>query len=148
MLNEKINNDLKNAMKNKDKEKLNVIRMLKSAITLAKIDLKHEPNDNEIIDIIAKQIKMRNDSIKEFAKAKRDDLINQYQNEVNILKEYLPEQITKEEVIEILDKLFEEIKPTSQKDMGKIMKELTPKISGRFDKGEASKLVRDMLSKI
>ena len=91
---------------------------------------------------------MRNDSIKEFTKAKREDLINQYQNEVNILKEYLPEQMTKEEVIEILDKLFEEIKPTSQKDMGKIMKELNPKISGRFDKGEASKLVKDKLSQI
>ena len=90
----KINDDLKNAMKNKDKDKLNVIRMIKSSIQLAKIDLKREPNDDDVIDIISKQIKMRKDSIAEFTKAKRDDLVSQYQAEIEVLKTYMPEQLS------------------------------------------------------
>ena len=147
-LNERINEDLKNAMKAKDKEKLSVIRMLKSAITLAKIDLKHDPSDEEVLDIIAKQIKMRKDSIEEFKKANRDDLVNQYQTEIDILNTYLPEQLTVDEVNQIIDEIFAAVKPEGIKQMGIIMKELTPKIAGRFDKGEASKIIKDKLSNL
>ncbi len=147
-LSDKINEDLKNAMKAKDKEKLAVIRMLKSAITLAKIELKHDPTDEEVLDIVSKQIKMRKDSIEEFAKANRDDLVNQYQQEIDILKTYLPEQLNVEEVIHIIDEIFNEVKPEGIRQMGIIMKELTPKIAGRFDKGEASKIVRDKLNNL
>ena len=144
----KINEDLKEAMKNKDKEKLSVIRMLKSAIQLAKIDLKHEPNDDEVVSIIAKQIKMRKDSIEEFSKAKRDDLVSQYQSEIDILSQYMPEQLSVEEVNDIIDSIFEEINPEGMKQMGVIMKEVTSKIKGRFDMGEVSKIIKSKLSNI
>ena len=144
----KINEDLKEAMKNKDKEKLSVIRMLKSAIQLAKIDLKHEPNDDEVVSIIAKQIKMRKDSIEEFSKAKRDDLVSQYQSEIDILSQYMPEQLSVEEVNDIIDSIFEDIKPEGMKQMGVIMKEATSKIKGRFDMGEVSKIIKSKLSNI
>lgn len=144
----KINEDLKEAMKNKDKEKLSVIRMLKSAIQLAKIDLKHEPNDDEVVSIIAKQIKMRKDSIEEFSKAKRDDLVSQYQSEIDILSQYMPEQLSVEEVNDIIDSIFEEINPEGMKQMGVIMKEATSKIKGRFDMGEVSKIIKSKLSNI
>ena len=147
-LNEKINEDLKSAMKARDKEKLSVIRMLKSAITLAKIDLKHDLSDDEVLDIISKQIKMRKDSILEFTKAGRDDLVNQYQGEIDILNTYLPEQMSVEDVTEIINEIFDKVKPEEIKQMGVIMKELTPKIAGRFDKGEASKLIKDRLSNL
>ncbi|MEE3343835.1 MAG: GatB/YqeY domain-containing protein [Bacilli bacterium] len=147
-LSNKINEDLKEAMKAKDKDRLSVIRMLKSAITLAKIELKHDLNDGEVLDIVAKQIKMRKDSIEEFSKANRDDLVNQYQKEIDILNTYLPEQLSIEEVNKIIDEIFAEIKPEGIKQMGIIMKELSPKIAGRFDKGEASKIIKDKLSNL
>ena len=102
----KINEDLKSAMKDKDKEKLSVIRMLKSAIQLAKIDLGHEPNDDEVVSIISKQIKMRKDSIAEFSKAGRDDLASQYQNEIDVLNTYMPAALSLEEVNNVIDSVF------------------------------------------
>ena len=83
---EQINEDVKTAMKNQDKEKLNVIRMVKSALQIAKINSKHELSDEEAIDVIEKQIKMRNDSVEEFTRAGRDDLVKQYTDEITILK--------------------------------------------------------------
>ena len=144
----KINDDLKNAMKNKDKDKLNVIRMIKSSIQLAKIDLQREPNDDDVIDIISKQIKMRKDSIAEFTKAKRDDLVSQYQAEIEVLKTYMPEQLSLEEVEKIIDQAISDIKPTSKKQMGIIIKEVSPKVKGKFDMGEVSKIVKDRLENL
>lgn len=143
---EQINEDVKAAMKNQDKEKLNVIRMVKSALQLAKINLKHDLSDEEAIDVIDKQIKMRNDSIEEFKKAERTDLIEQYEKEISILKTYMPEQLSLSEVTEIINKAFEEIKPTSPKEMGLIMKEVTPKVKGRYDMKEVSSIIKERLN--
>ncbi len=143
---EKINEDVKQAMKSQDKEKLNVIRMVKSAIQLSKIELKHELSDEEVIDVIAKQIKMRKDSIEEFSKASREDLVKQYEGEIEILKEYMPEQLSKDEVLQIIDEAFLNLQPTSPKQMGLIMKEVTPKVTGKFDMGEVSKIIKDRLN--
>ena len=145
---EQINNDLKEAMKSKDKEKLNVIRSLKSAVGLKKIELKHELNDEEIIDVVAKQVKMRKESIVEFAKGKRDDLIEQYQNEIDVLKGYLPEQISKEEAIKIIEEAFDKIKPENNKQMGLIMKEVSSKLKGVFDMKEASNIIREKFNNL
>ena len=144
----KINEDLKSAMKDKDKEKLSVIRMLKSAIQLAKIDLRHEPNDDEVVSIISKQIKMRKDSIAEFSKAGRDDLASQYQNEIDVLNTYMPEALSLEEVNNIIDSVFDEVKPEGMKQMGIIMKEVSSKVKGRYDMSEVSKMIKDRLSNI
>lgn len=145
---DKVNNDLKEAMKNKDKEKLNVIRMLKSAIQMSKIELKHDLSDEEVISVISKQIKMRKDSIEEFAKANRDDLKDQYQKEIDVLNNYMPEQISKSEAEKIIDDAFLKINPTSPKEMGLIMKEVSPKLKGVFDMGDASKIIKDKLNNL
>lgn len=143
---EKINDDMKQAMKNQDKETLSVVRMVKSAIQLAKIELKHELSDEEVIDVVAKQIKMRKDSIEEFSKASRQDLVEQYSREIEILNTYMPEQLSLEEVTNIINEVFELVKPTSPKQMGLIMKEVTPKVKGKFDMGEVSKIIKEKLS--
>ena len=135
-------------MKNQDKEKLNVIRMVKSALQMAKINLKHDLSDEEAIDVIEKQIKMRNDSVEEFLKAGRDDLVKQYSDEISILKTYMPEQLSKEEVLSIIDEVFNEIKPTSPKQMGLIMKGVTPKVKGRYDMKEISSIIKEKLNNL
>ena len=143
-----INEDMKLAMKSQDKEKLSVVRMLKSAIQMASIELKHDLSDEEVIDVVAKQIKMRKDSIAEFEKASREDLVAQYKSEVEILNSYMPEQLSLEEVTKIIDEVFANVNPTSPKQMGLIMKEVNPKVRGKFDMGEVSKLIKDRLSNL
>ena len=145
---ERINEDMKTAMKSQDKDTLKVVRMIKSAVQLAKIELKHELSDEEVVDVVAKQIKMRKDSIAEFTKASRNDLAEEYSREIDILNKYMPEQLTKEEVETIIDEAFNLINPTSQKQMGLIMKEVNPKVRGKYDMGEVSKLIKDKLSNL
>ena len=145
-LNDRIMNDLKDAMKNKDSFKLSVIRMVKGAIQLEKINKKRDLNDEEVIDVISKQIKLRKDSINEFEKAGRNDLADTTKKEVEVLNEYMPEQLSSEEVNKIIDEAFAKVNPTSQKDMGLIMKEVTPKVKGKADMGEVSKIIKEKLS--
>ena len=145
---EKINDDMKQAMKSQDKERLSVIRMLKSAVQLSAIEKKHDLSDEEVIDVLTKQIKMRKDSVLEFSKANREDLASQYNKEIEILMTYMPEQLSYEDVIAIIDEAFEKINPTDQKQMGLIMREVTPKVKGKFDMGEVSKIIKDKLSSL
>lgn len=147
-LNDRIMNDLKEAMKNKDSFKLSVIRMVKGAIQLEKINKKRDLNDEEVIDVISKQIKLRKDSINEFEKAGRNDLADTTKKEVEVLNEYMPEQLSSEEVNKIIDEAFAKVNPTSQKDMGLIMKEVTPKVKGKADMGEVSRIIKEKLSNI
>ena len=135
--------DLKVAMKNQDKERLAVIRMVKGAIQMSELNKKHELSDEEVIDVISKEIKSRKDSINEFKKGGREDLIQKTQAEIEILSEYLPKQLTEEELNEIIDKIFNEVKPETSKDMGKIMKELKPLVNGKADMGLVSKIVKE-----
>ena len=139
---EKITEDVKVAMKNQDKEKLNVIRMVNSAIQLAKIEAKHDLSDEEVIDVISKQIKMRKDSIVEFEKASRTDLAENYRKEIEVLKEYLPQQLSEEELNEIVKLTISEVGATSMKDMGKIMSVIRPKVKGRADGKLINELVK------
>lgn len=142
---ERILNDLKEAMKAQDKEKLSVIRMLKGSIQMEELNKKHELSDEEVINVVTKEIKSRNDSIKEFEKGNRNDLIEKTKAEIEILKVYLPEQLSDEEAIKIIDEAFELVKPETAKDMGKIMKEISPKLKGRFDMGKASSIIKERL---
>ena len=143
---EKLMNDLVNAMKNKDKETLAVLRMLKGAIQLEEINNKHELTDSEFISVLSKQIKMRKESILEFTKAGREDLLNQTQNEIEILSKYMPEQLKEEEVLKIIDEVFLVVKPESNKDMGKVMGLITPKLKCKADMSFVSKIIRERLS--
>lgn len=144
-LSERINNDLKEAMKSKDSFRLSVIRMVKGAMQLAKPNPREELTDDDVITVISKQIKMRNDSIKEFEAAGRSDLVEQNKKEIEILNTYMPKQLSEEELIEIIDKVFEEVKPTSQKDMGLIMKNISPLVKGKADMSLVNKLVKERL---
>lgn len=148
MLVERINNDLKECMKNKDSFKLSVIRMIKGAMQLEKKDPRAELTDDEMIKVISKQIKMRNDAINEFKKADRQDLISQNEKEIEILNSYLPPKLSDEEVNKILDEAFSLVNPTSSKDMGKIMKEVSSKVAGRADMSVVSTLIRDRLNNL
>lgn len=148
MMREKILNDLKEAMKNKDKERLTVIRMIKGAMQMEELKLKRECNDDEIIGIIAKQIKTRKESIAEFTKAGRDDLVEQTQKEIDLLTTYMPEQLSEEEVLKEIDKAFQEVNPSSMKDMGKLMGLLTPTLKGKTDMSMVSKIIREKLNNL
>ena len=144
-LSERINNDLKEAMKSKDSFRLSVIRMVKGAMQLAKPNPREELTDDDVITVISKQIKMRNDSIKEFEAAGRSDLVEQNKREIEVLNTYMPKQLSEEELTEIIDKVFEEVKPTSQKDMGLIMKNISPLVKGKADMSLVNKLVKERL---
>ncbi len=143
---ERILNDIKEAMKAQDKELLSVIRMVKGAMQLEEINLKRELNDDEVISVIQKQIKTRKESIEEFKKANRTDLVEKTSKEVEILNKYMPEQLSVEEVNKIIDEAFELIKPTSMKDMGKIMSEINPKIKGKADMSYVSSTIKEKLN--
>ena len=120
--------------------------MLKASIQLESINKKRDLTDEEIISVISKQIKMRNDSIIEFEKGNRKDLVEQNKKEIELLKTYMPEELSIEEVNKIIDEAFNLIKPTSSKDMGLIMKEVTPKLKGRTDMSVVSNIIKEKLN--
>lgn len=144
---DKILKDIIEAMKSKDKEKLSTLRLLKGAMQLEEINKKGELDDTEIINLISKQIKTRRESIEEFKKANRLDLADKTEKEVEILSSYMPEQLSEEETLKLIEEAFNEVKPTSMKDMKDIMAYLNPKISGRADKGFVSKVIKEKLNK-
>ena len=145
---EKINSDMVKYMKEKDSFSLGVVRMVKGAIQLEKINLKRELNDDEVISVVAKQIKMRNDSIAEFTIANRTDLIEQYKKEIEVLNSYMPEQLSLDDINKIIDEAFTKINPTGSKDMGLIMKEVSPKLKGRADMGKVNGIIKERLNNL
>lgn len=145
---ERLNSDMKEAMKAKDSFSLSVIRMAKGAIQLEAINKKKELSDDDMVSVISKQIKMRKDSIEEFEKGNRKDLIKQNLKEIEILNKYMPEQLSNEEIIKIIDDVFNTINPTSPKDIGLIMKEISPKLKGKADMGYVNSIIKDKLTNL
>ena len=146
-MNIKINDDLKNAMKEKDAFKLSVLRMLKSALQLEKIAKKHELDDNEIITVIKKQVKLRKDSILEYKKYNKEESVKDLEKEIEILSVYLPEEMSIEEINTLIDEVFKDTNPSSIKDMGNVMKLVNEKIAGKnADMSLISKTVKEKLS--
>ncbi len=143
---EKLQKELIEAMKAHDKKKIDVIKLVKATIQNEEISTKKELSDEEVLSIITKQVKMRKDAISDFEKAGRQDLIDQYNSEIELLNEYLPKELTEEEAMQIIDEAFNLVNPTGPSDMGKIMKEVSPKLKNRFDMGKASKIIKDKLS--
>ena len=141
----KIAEELKMAMKSGDKFKLSVLRMLKSALQLEKINKKHDLTDDEVIAVIKKQVKLRKDSITEFEKYNKTEEVNNLEKEIAILNVYLPAEMSLEEINKVIEEVFNELKPTSMKDMGGVMKELNARITNA-DMSLVSKLVRERLS--
>ena len=146
MLYSTINNDMKEAMKSHDKETLSTIRLLKSAIDLHKINNKlSEITDDLVIEVASRQVKQHKESIIEFRNAGRNDLADNLEREIKLISKYLPEQLSKEEIEKELDKIFEEVKPESKKDMGKIMKEANIRLKGKADFKLVSEIVNSKL---
>lgn len=146
-LKDRLVEDMKAAMKAKEegKVKLSVIRMARAAIKNAEIDKKQEFNDNQVIEVLARELKMRRDSIEEFAKANRMDLVNGLKEEVAILMEYLPQQLSEEEIRAIAKEIIAETGAQDIKDLGKVMGSITPRTKGRADGRLVNQIVRELL---
>ena len=143
---EQIDNDLKLALKNQDKFTLSVLRMLKSEfINESRKGTLHELTDEEAIKVIKRQVKVRKDSIEEYKNYGKDELVNDLTKEVEILSKYLPEEMTEEQIVKVIDEVFKELNPTSMKDMGNVMKAVSAKLSNA-DMAFVSKLIKDRLS--
>ena len=145
MLESKIQSDTLMAMKNSDKFKVSVLRMLKSAIQAEKINAKNELTDENIIAIIKKQVKQGTDSILEYEKYNRPDMVATLKQEIKILEEYLPKQLLEEETKEAVKKILSNYPDATIKDMGKIMKEASSSLGSVADMSEVSKLIRNSL---
>ncbi len=143
---EKIKSDMIKAMKEQDKFRLSVIRMIKASIDKERIDKKIEITDEVVIDVLAKELKTREESRLEFSKAGRTDLVEDLDKEIEIIKEYLPEPLTEEEIDKIINDAFKETEASSIKDMGIVMKLVTPKVKGRCDMKEVSNKIKTKLS--
>ncbi len=144
-LKEKLMEDLKNSMKNKDTLRKNTVTMVRASIKQREVDERIELTDEDIIDIISKQVKEKRDVIVDFAKGGRDDLVKQTEQELDILLEYLPEQLTEEEIEAIVKETINEVGAKSMKDIGIIMKNVMPKVKGKADGGMVNKWVRKIL---
>ncbi|GAA3646920.1 GatB/YqeY domain-containing protein [Asaccharospora irregularis] len=139
----KLQEDLKSSMKNKDTVKKSVVTLIRASIKQHEVDNRVELDDDAIIDIISKQLKQRRDALDEFKKADREDLVSETEAEIEVLKEYLPQQLSEEELNQIVKDTISEVEATSMKDMGKIMSAIKPKIKGRAD----GKLVNELVKK-
>ena len=146
MLKEKLMEDLKNSMKEKNVLRKNVIQMVRAAILQIEKDKGIEVDDNKILEIIAKEVKTRNDSLEDFQKGGREDLVEQAKQEIAILSEYLPKQLTKEELKEKIMNIINEIGVTSIKDMGAVMKEAKAQIGTAADGKSINEVVRELLN--
>ena len=147
-LTETIIKDMTTAMKEQDKFNLSVLRMLKSALQLEKISLKHELSDEEAMVVIKRQVKQRKDSMTEYEKYGKTEEVENLKREIECLSKYLPEEVSEEKINETLDEIFAEVNPTSMKDMGRIMKEATARLGAGADGSLVSKLVRERLQNI
>ena len=147
-LKDKLTEDMKQAMKDKEagKLRLSVIRMVRATIKNVEIDRKKELSEEEVLDVLAKEVKMRRDAMEEFTKGNRLDLAQQLEQEIAILMQYLPQQLSESEVRVLVTEAVAEAQATAPKDMGKVMAVLMPKVKGRADGKLVNTIVREMLS--
>jgi len=144
-LKDKLMEDLKSSMKNKDTIRKNTVTMVRAAVKQREVDERIELTDEDILEIISKQLKEKKMAIEEFKKGSRQDLVDTTESEIEILLEYLPEQLNEEEVERIVKETIEEIGATSIKDIGLVMKSTMSKVKGRADGNMVNKAVRKLL---
>lgn len=145
MLKEKLMEDLKESMKNKDVIRKNTIQMVRAAILQIEKDKGIEVEDDKILDIISKEVKNKKDVLKDFEKAERQDLIDQTNQEISVLQEYLPKQLSREEVKAEVEKIIAEIGATSMKDMGAIMKEAKAKMGASAEGKTINEVAKEIM---
>lgn len=142
----KLDSDMITSMKEGKKLRLTVLREIKAGMKQANIDQKKEMNDELLIEVVSKGVKTRRESIKEFEKGNRSDLIDKTKEEITILEEYLPKQLEEDELRNIIDEVFNKVNPTSMKDMGKVMGMVTPLVKGKADMSLVSSIIKSKLN--
>ncbi len=147
MLKDKLMEDLKAAMKAKDTVKKSTVTMLRSAVKQVEVDTRTELSDEEIVAIVAKQIKQKRAAIEDFKRAERQDMVDETLAEIKVLEAYLPEQLAETEVIAIIEKAIADTGATSMKDMGKVMGAVKAKLAGKADNKFVADTVKSLLSK-
>ena len=145
MLKEKLMEDLKVSMRNKDEIRKNTVQMVRAAILQIEKDKGIQVEDDKILEIIAKEVKSKKDALKDFEKAGREDLINQTNQEIAVLQEYLPKQLSREEIKVELEKIIEVVGATSMKDMGAIMKEAKSKMGASADGKTINEVAKEIM---
>jgi hypothetical protein len=145
MLREKIGAEMRDAMKARDQARVGALRMLMAAVKNAEVELRHELSDEEVLGVVTKEAKRRKESIEAFEKGGRDDLVAKESAELAVLEAYLPEQLGEEELARLVDEAIAETGASEQKDMGRVMKALMPKVKGRADGTAVSTLVKSRL---
>ncbi|SET61487.1 hypothetical protein SAMN05216389_11735 [Oceanobacillus limi] len=138
----KLNNEMKQAMKNKDKDTLSVIRMVKASLQNESIKLgKSDLSEDEELTVLSRELKQRKDSLQEFKSAGRDDLVDKLETEINVLQEYMPKQLSDDELEAIVQETIQETGASSKSDMGKVMGAIMPKVKGKADGGKVNQFV-------
>ena len=144
---ERLNNDMKQAMKNKEKDRLTTIRMIKASLQNEAIKFgKQELSEEEELTVLSREVKQRKDSLQEFEKAGRDDLVEKIQTELKHVEIYMPQQLSEEEVTTIVKEAIAETGAASKADMGRVMAVIMPKVKGKADGSLINKLVQQHLS--
>lgn len=144
-LKEQLVNDMKNAMREKDSARLEVIRMLRAAIQRKEVDDRIELDDDQVLAVIQKQIKQANDSITQFTKGGRDDLADKEKFGLEVMQAYMPEQLSEEDLQKLVAEAISKTGASSVKDMGKVIGMLKPKVQGRADMGKLSQMIKSSL---
>ena len=146
MLKEELMSDLKEAMREKDEIRKNTVQMVRAAILQIEKDKGIDVDDDKIVEIIAKEVKVKKDALVDFVKGGRDDLVSQTNAEIAILQKYLPKQLSKDEIREIVKSIIEKIGATSIKDMGIVMKEAKNEIGAGADGRTINEVVKELLN--
>lgn len=139
--------DMKAAMREKEsgKKRLSVIRMVRSSLKNVEIEKKHKLSEEEVIEVLARELKKRKDALEEYTKFGRQDIADGLQEEVDVLVKYLPEQMSEEEIRGLVKEVIAEVKPTGPKDMGKVMGKLMPNVKGKADGKLVNQIVKELL---
>jgi len=142
----RITDDVKSAMRSKDKPRLAVLRLITAAIKQIEVDQRITLDDDHVISVLEKMLKQRKDSIEQFSKAGRDELVAQEASEIEIIQEYMPEQLSEDELSSMINEAINATGAANMKDMGKVMGMLKPKLAGRADMGLVSRIIKEQLS--
>jgi uncharacterized protein YqeY len=143
---ERLNEDMKQAMKSGEKFRLSTIRLVRAAIKNQEIELRRPLDDSDVIQVVSRELKQRRDSLPDFQRAGRDDLVANVSAEIDIISQYLPEQLTEEEIKDIVKQTMQETGASSKADLGKLMGVLMPKVKGRADGKLVNQIVQQSLS--
>ncbi len=145
-LKQRINDDVKTAMRSKDKERLGTLRLITAAIKQKEVDERIELNDDQVLNVLEKMIKQHKDSIEQYDNAGRSELADKEKAELVIIQEYMPAQLSEAEITALIDEAIAETGASEMKEMGKVMGLLKPKLAGRADMGQVSALIKARLS--